>query len=1284
MRTPLFLLLLGSALVSFGHGPSMPLTENRGQWPEQVLYRAMVPNGALFVEAGGFTHVQVSGLDLHRHAQPPDGTQPTPHGHAWKVHFEGGMAQGHEGLMKQAHHENFFIGSDPAAWGSGCGVFGEVLLKDVWPGIDVRIDGRHGMKYDVIVAPGADPSLVRLRYEGPDGLVLKDRDLHVQLSTGLVVEEAPVVFNLSNGHDRRPVDCHYRLDGDVLCFELPEGYDPILPLVIDPVLAFASYSGSTADNFGFTATYDEDGHLYGGGIVFGAGYPTTTGAFDPTFNGGTVDVGISKWAPDGATLEWSTYLGGMGNEAPHSMVTNLAGELYVMGSTGSADYPTTPGCFSATFQGGPNVTFTVGYGFNFPLGADIFVSHLNASGNALIGSTYVGGSGTDGVNTSTIAHNYGDAFRGEVALDPDDNPVVVTSTASTNLPTTPGAPMGSIGGGGLDAFVFRMNPGLSTMLWATYYGGSGADSGHGMQFDSNGEVFITGGTNSMDLPMAGSPLNPANAGGSDAFVARFSPAGNTLLSATHLGTNLYDQAFFVQLDTDDEVYVLGQTRGNYPVSPGVYANPGSSQFIHKLSHDLSTSIWSTRIGNGSNTQDLSPSAFLVSDCDQIYFSGWGGNTNNLGTPNGSTTNGSPVTPDAFQSTTNGSDFYLMVLEPEAAGLNYATFFGGGNTFDHVDGGTSRFDKNGTVYQAVCAGCGGEDSFPTTPGAYSTTNNSFNCNLGVFKFDLAQPQAIIDIDGPATICYPSTVQFVNNSIGGSTYQWTFGDGSTSTDFEPSHTYTTGGTFTVTLVLSDDLGCADPDTATITIEAIPSPQASIGPVGPLCPGGSVQLQGSDGDQHEWFPTTGLSDPTVQNPIASPTEDITYFLVVTTDCGTDTASVSITIADPQGSTMPDAVVCLGESVTLTANGGVAFNWSPAATLDDPTSQNPTATPLDTTTYTVTITTAEGCEVTDSVTVNVLDGVPLPVLGDTAICLGTSIVLTAPAADTYAWQAANGLSSPTVQSPTVSPTAPTLYIVTASNLCGSVTDSAFVDVLSVTALAWPDTVICAGDPVQLNATGGATYSWSPTTGLDNAQIATPVATVFQPITYTVTATDDLGCTGTATASIGLLPPPTVQAWNDAVIDLGQGVEIHSSGTGTPVWDPPLWMDCHTCPSTWVQPQASMVYTVTYTSGNGCTASASVSIILNGTLFVPNTFTPDGDGINDLFGALGSELATFRMLIFNRWGELICELDHVDQRWDGTYQGVQSPIDTYVWRIEARELSGTFRKAIGHVNLVR
>ncbi|MBP6310658.1 MAG: gliding motility-associated C-terminal domain-containing protein [Flavobacteriales bacterium] len=1278
MRATLSIFFLCLVGVGFAAAPVASFTENKGQWPVQVLYRVEFPGGALFVEREAFTYVLRSGGHQHGHG---DGAQDAPaRAHAYRVHFVGGHAQGSEGRLKQPHYENFFLGNDPTKWGTGCALFGEVLLTDIWPGIDLRFDGRSGLKYEFIVASGADPHLIKLRFEGHDGIVVKDDRLFVRTTAGEMIEEAPVSF-YADGSAEEEVLSAFSLKDDLLAFDLHEGTDASRKLIIDPILTFGSYSGSTGDNFGFTATYDATGHLYGGGNVFDIGYPTTVGVLDPIFNGGTCDVGISKWSPDGTTLVWSTYLGGTGDDLPHSLVVNTNNELFVMGSTGSSDMPVTAGCFDPSFNSGtPNFVSS----YNYPNGSDIYVAHFNAAATSLIGCTYVGGLGNDGLNTGPLNFNYGDQFRGEIALDANEKPVISTVTASIDMPTSPGAPQAANAGGAHDAYFFRMNAALTAMEWGTYHGGTEDDTGFGVQFDSAGNIFTTGGTQSSNLPTAGSPAAGSFFGSSDGYIARYSPDGSTLLSTTFAGTNNYDQSFLVQLDLQDNVYIVGQTHGAYPVTPGKYAVPNSSQFIHKFSNDLSTSLWSTRIGNGNGNEDISPSAFLVSDCGQIYFSGWGGGTNNVGVPINSTTNGLPTTPGAFQSTTDGSDFYLMVLEPDADALNYATFFGGAVSSEHVDGGTSRFDKNGTVYQAVCAGCGANSDFPTTPGAWSNTNNSFNCNLGVFKFDLAAPNVQIGIAGPNTICFPSDVQFTNTSTGGNTFLWNFGDGGTSTEYLPTHTYTEEGTFTVTLVMSDSYGCSPSDSASITIVSNSGPVANVDPAPIICPGGSTQLNASGGDTYSWSPPTGLSDPTIADPFAAPATTTNYTVVASGICGTDTASVNVIVDIPAGTAMPDPTICIGDAIELSLLSGTVQSWEPDPTLSSTTSQTPTATPLDTTTYYVTIVSDQGCIVTDSITIYVIDGLPEPALVDTAICTGSSVLLTGPVADSWSWQASADLTALNAQSTTATPGIETTYYVVATNVCGSITDSVRVSLITVQPAAWPDTIVCPGMEVQLFANGGVEYSWSPPETLNYPDTASPVAVVWGPITYSIEVTDEYGCIGNTTLSLTTWPLPNVLADPDQIIEWGHTAQLGAVGDGLLVWETVETLSCDTCDSPIAKPDSSTTYTVTVTDVNGCKNTDVVTILLDGSLYVPNTFTPNGDGVNDVFRAWGKEIKTYKLYVFNRWGEQIFSTESLTGFWDGTYKGVDSPIDTYVWKIHVSEITGNRRTLYGHVNLVR
>lgn len=1282
LRIPLFFLLLLTAICSRAAAPVASFTENKGQWPAQVLYRVMLPNGALFVERSAFTYVLKSGGDAHVHGSTDHGsTNPPVNAHAYKVHFVGGEAQTTEPRARQTHYENFFLGNDPAKWGTGCGVFGEVVLKDVWPGIDLRMDGSTGLKYELTVAPGADPSVAALRYEGQDRMELKDGRIVVTTTAGQVFEEAPFTFqNTPKG--QRTIKSVYHLEDDLLRFDITAGYDPDLPLIIDPTITFGSYTGSTADNFGFTATYDSGGHLYGGGIVFGQGYPTTVGVIDATFNGALIDAGISKWTPDGSNLVWSTYFGGSGNDSPHSMVVNSNDELYVMGATGSPDLPTTAGCFNNSFGGGSAMPLNGSYGYTQPNGTDIFVAHFNSTATALIGSTYIGGSGNDGINNSTeLWHNYGDSFRGEIIMDANENPVVASVTFSNGLPT-PGGPQVSLGGG-QDGYCFRMDPALNNMLWATYIGGSGDDAAYGVQVDSNGELFVAGGTKSVNMPMAANAFQSNYSGSVDGFIVRYDLGGN-LVGSTYLGTSSYDQCFLVQLNTADEVFVVGQTRGNYPVTPGKFANPGSSQFIHKFDHDLANSLWSTRFGNGNPGQDISPTAFLVSDCGQIYFCGWGGSVNvNVGNTS-SSTNNLPTTADAFQSSTDGSDFYLMLLEPEAVALNYATFFGGNTSREHVDGGTSRFDKNGTVYQAVCAGCGGNDDFPTTPGAWSTTNNSTNCNLGVFKFDLARGVADIDIDGPNVICIPGTAQFVNNSVGGNAYTWNLGNGTTSSDFEPSVEYLTADTFMVFMVLTDTTGCRGPDTASVSVITVLPPIADVDTLPEMCAGMTVQLHATGGGSYSWFPATGLNNTNTADPFLTPLNSGTWSVVVTTQCGSDTAEVIVDLNVAQGSAGPDATICAGDQTILLADGGGTYVWTVDTTLSSLVVANPTATPADTTTYYVEITTPDGCMTTDSVVVYVVEGVPAPFLEDTLVCEGGSVGLLAPIADSYAWQNSPGLSALDIRDPVVTPAVPTTYIVVVTNVCGSITDQAFVNVIVPNAMAWPDSLVCPGERVQLRASGGISFEWDPAGLLDSAQSRTPSATIFGPTRFSVLTIDEHGCTDSASVILDTFPMPTMQVGPNQVMDLGDVIQLYALGAGTFHWEPTDGLYCADCPNPLASPEQSMTYTVTMTDTNGCKVNNTVTVLLNGTLYVPNTFSPNGDSFNDQWGAWGSEIKEFQVLVFNRWGEQIFKGDDLDARWDGTYSGALSPIDTYVWRIDLVEVAGKERTVYGHVNLVR
>jgi len=1194
-------LVLGVHVNAHDHGPGdarFHFHENRGQWPAQVLYRATAGGGAVFVERDAFTYLLTSGGAR----APPGraGAEPEPfRAHAFKVRFEGAQARGHEGTHRLPHYVNYFLGSDPAAWAAGVPVFAGVELHGMYPGIGMRIDGHDGLKYDWLVAPGADPSRIVMRYEGQDKLRVEGGLLYVETTAGTVVEQRPVAWQEVDG-TRRPVPCRYTLSDDRVGFEL-KGHDPRYPLVIDPVVIFSSYIGSTGNNFGYTATYDESGHLYGGGTVFAAGYPVTPGVIQSTFAGpaGLLDMGtdmaISKFAPDGRSLIWSTYLGGSANEAPHSMVVNSADELFIMGTTGSTNFPTTPGCYQGTFAGGNAPPFGAGtYGFAYNTGSDIVVVRLNAAATALLGSTYVGGTGNDGLNqTAPVLRHYGDPFRGEIILDQQERPLVATSTMSAGLFTSPGAPQPA-SGGGQDGYFFRMDPGLTSMLWATYYGGSGIDAGFGIQTSSTGDIYVTGGTTSNNLPMAGVPFRPTFGGNIDGFIARYNPAGNQLLSATYLGTNAVDLSYFVQLDLLDNVFVIGSTTGAYPVTPGCYANAAATQFIHKLTNDLSTSIWSTRVG-GNGTEHLSPTAFLVSNCEQIYFSAWGGSTNLI---LGSNTRNLPITPGAFQATTDGSDFYLMVLNKDAVSLEYATYFGG-TSAEHVDGGTSRFDKNGIVYQAVCAGCSG--SFPTTPGVVSTVNRS-SCNLGVFKIDFEQ-NLTVDITADATTgtaC--SGIPFTFTARGNATtWTWDFGDGSPRAQGTPvQHPYPNPGTYRVMLIGIDSTSCGLTDTAYVEVIIVPCVHV-VNTIGSAtCPGGCTDIRASI--SNDFYPpytytwTGGVPDGPGPHQVC-PTATANYTVTVTDANGaTSTATVTVVVHPQPTVTASHAdVKCAGGSdgtTTATPSSGTppyTYSWNTT-----PVQNTPIANGLPIGTYTVTLTDANGCSSSATTTVSE----PPPLVTTTATTPancgasdGTATVTGSGGTPPYTY----GWSTMPAQNAAVATGLPAgNYTVTVTDANGCVsTNSATVTTVIAGQLSTAHTdVSCNGGTdgtVSADVTGGNppfNYAWNtvPPQG-------TATATGLPVGTYTVTVTDSQGCVSSAQVTIAE-PPAIVLSTASTPTNCGM-----SNGSTTVVatgGTPPFSYAWNSNPGQ-TTPTANGVpagpYVVIVTDTKGCTRGANVLV---------------------------------------------------------------------------------------------
>ncbi len=1224
--------------------------ENKKQWDSRIVFETELHDGSIFLCKNNLTFVLLDSTDMNRIRRSHH-----PHmynsnldlsirGHVFRENFlntSSGCTL--SGNAIQTGYYNYYIGKDPSRWASGVNGYGHVLYNGIYNNIDLDVTSVSvNPKYNFIVKPGGNARDIVINYEGLDGISMVNNDLILKTSVGDVMDSKPYAYQVING-ETREVNCNFNLVGNNVTFSFPEGYDAKAELVIDPVLIFSTFSGSTTDNFGYSATYDSKGNAYAAGTAFyysGESYPVTPGAFQTSWAGGVgfgyvgqfdgtgTDVSITKYDSAGTTRIYSTYLGGDHDELPHSLIVNSNDELFVMGTTASDNFPVTPGAYDTTFNGGVDPGVFNGIGIHYATGCDIFITRFNSTGTALLGSTYLGGNDNDGIvypEYQGLNYNYADEVRGEINIDANDNVYIASCTRSKNFPVTAGAYQTTIGGA-TDGVLVKMNSALTNIIWSTFLGGSDDDAIHSVDFDQNGDLFVAGGTISNDFPITNGVLQNTNRGGrAEGFITHISQNGNTILQSTYYGSPEYDQVYFVKTDKHGYAYVYGQTEdttGRF-IFNAAYSKPHSGQFISKLSPHLDSVIWSTVFGSGRGTPDISPTAFLVDVCSKTCISGWGSNFavdyGIAGSPPLST-QGLYVSPGCIQPTTDNQDFYVMVMTDDASAIWYATYYGSNNDEEHVDGGTSRFDKKGVIYQSVCAGCNGMSSFPTTSGVVSRTNNSPNCNNAVFKIDLLPPIVVADFSAPNTVCIPDTITFSNSSRSVSTpgYVWTFGDGTSSTQVNPTHIYTQPGIYTVQLVVNDGTSCNFTDTLTRQIVVLSPGKTDTLPTLFLCSGSKGQIgilpSYDTSITYLWVPSVYLSQSNVANPFANPPVNQNYELLVSNGVCRDTFKQSVIVYNNTLTIAGDTLLCLGDTTTITATNSTpdqyTYIWQPVSQiLSGADSAVVTVRPQQPTLFVVSVKSSKGCIYNDSLFIRT-DSIaganaafidPAPVcIPDTAVFINQCSLSRNPV---FAWTFGDGTSSADT-SPTHIYTQPGVYnvqlIVTYSGRC-KINDTVSHQVVALSNSATdtlPSFIICPGSSKQIgvNLGGDSTvkYQWVPATYLNNADTSSPVATPLQSTNYELIIKSNL-CADTFRQSV-IVDNDTLSVQGDTLLCSGDTATLKVFNSTpdlyTYAWQPVSQISSGADSSVViVEPTQSTIYVVAVTSSHGCTYRDSLPI---------------------------------------------------------------------------------------------
>jgi hypothetical protein len=708
IRNTTYLLLLAAVL---GRAEQTPTPRHIGQEPSLPTF--FIPNRGLTDPAIRY-FIQTPDL---RAGFTADSAVFQLHDLSLRVRFDGAnprvQVEAEDPLPARA---NFLIGNRPEQWQTGLPLYRKILYRNLYPGIDMTYGGvGHRIKSEFVVAPGADPNRIRLEYSGAEQLEIDARgDLLVRGQHMEVREEAPVVYQETAG-GRVEIAASYRLDDRTLAFEIGP-YDPSLPLVIDPVLSYATYVGGGGLSAVTGLALDPSGSLYVAGwteaLDFNIVVPVQAS------NQGGVDVFVAKLNAAGTAYVYATYIGGRGDDRAAAIAVDSSGEAYVTGATSSTNFPLVA-----------PVRSTLGGG------RDAFALKLSAFGNRMIYSTYLGGSNTDAGNA--------------IAIDSLGNAYIAGDTASNDFPVS-GAAQTTLGGG-TDAFVTKLTP-SGVISFSTFLGGSGTEHAGGMAVDLSGNVYVAGGTTSTNFPVV-TPLQAVSGGSQDAFLTKLSSTGSQIVYSTYFGgsggaVGTPEQANAVAVDSSGNAYIAGITNSsNFPVTGGAFQivfNGVEDAFVAKVNAAGNGLFYSTYLGG---TGFDSANALAIDSSGNAYIAGY-------------TSSASLAVVAPIQASFKGLyDAFISEVNAQGNGLGFSTYYGGtgsdaanaivvdaaGNIF--VGGQTSSFDLplqtpiqpsnlGGSV--GWVARMGVTAAPPQVPSANSVTPNSGSGNTVTFSAQFSHP------------------------------------------------------------------------------------------------------------------------------------------------------------------------------------------------------------------------------------------------------------------------------------------------------------------------------------------------------------------------------------------------------------------------------------------------------------------------------------------------------------------------------------------------------------------
>jgi len=709
---------------SYGKLP-LSFEANHGQWAASVQFVTrgsghtlfLTPSEAVLSLRTGGTKNQERGIDATPRTTL---SSPSPNSYsAVRMRFEGADAQAEMvGLETLPGIVNYFIGDDPSKWRTNIPTYQKVEYKNLYAGIDLVYYGNQGqLEYDLVVAPGADPSQMMLAFDGAEQITVDEQGDLVLTMTPSSTEisnnaaptlrlHKPVVYQrdeqgekhmLAGAYvfkaatDQKGIALHYSPETQHVAFQVAS-YDMNKPLIIDPVLSWATYLGGNGDDRGTGIATDAAGNSYVTGSTDSSVFPGTADSLiQPTPGFGNVFV--TKLNAAGTAILYSTYLGNYGGASGEGIAVDTDGNAYVTGTAGS----------SSGFPGTANNPIQSTSG-NSP---NAFVTKLNANGTAIVYSTYLGGNGAD--------------FGKGIAVDSTGNAYVTGDTTSPDFPRTTGSspPTPLVGA----AFVTKVNETGTAIVYSTFLSGSNGASSTGIAVDQAGQVYVIGSTYSPDFSgTANSPIQSTHAGLSDAFVTKLNASGSALVYSTYLGSSSTDDGHGIAVDAAGNAYVTGRTftpGSSFPGTAGsliqsIYADGGDA-FVTKINPAGTAIVYSTYLGGSGEDEGH---GIAVDAGGNAYITGL---SNSSDFPN--------TRISSIQKTFAGDrDAFVTKLNKTGTAILYSTYLGGSG-FDQGTG--IAVDPAGNAYVIGVTSTPGS-GLPGT--ASSPIQNTYGGSGGGASFD----------------------------------------------------------------------------------------------------------------------------------------------------------------------------------------------------------------------------------------------------------------------------------------------------------------------------------------------------------------------------------------------------------------------------------------------------------------------------------------------------------------------------------------------------------------------